>query len=357
MTEKYIPLALKYRPKYFSEFIYNEPSVLILKSMLMKKQLPNGLILSGVRGIGKTTLARIFARTLNCLDMQPDGEACGKCDSCQMALDETLLHPNIKEIDGATHGKIEDIRRLLDDASMSTMYGGYKVYIVDEAQGLGISRSSWDALLKVLEEPPPGLLWIFCTTAKHKIPLTIQSRLVSLDLKLVPDQIIATHLANIMPDIQDPIIFETIARAGNNSIRDSLTLLEKVIPYCNEVGWSIDNVNHVLGSLDLNNIQAVLNCIVQHDSGCLWATIDDLINNGVEPDVIFNTLVDVVDRLLALSVGATIELPDVYRASFANLGVPRVIYLSDVILKRTPNYTEMTNKKFVLKLLAVELCG
>jgi DNA polymerase III subunit gamma/tau len=360
--ERYQNLALQLRPKTFEEFIHNGHIVSILKNMLGNQKIPAGILLSGVRGIGKTTLARLFARAVECKNngvIKP----CNECESCKMSLAGN--HPDIIEVSGSTNGNIEDIRRLMDQAMLSPIFGGYKVFIVDEAQGLGKSQSSWDALLKVLEEPPPHVLWIFCTTQRTKIPDTIKSRLVSMELKVIPTDLLDSYiLSYLMADIKPKktkeisLVSKLVARAAKNSIRDALTILEKIIPYCQEKGWTYANALEAVGTFDQSQVQQVLDCIVNQRAGQLWGTISSMLESGVDADVVYNEgLVDTVSNLMAIALETTVDRSDLFIPAFKTIGKPRTLYLSDVILRRSPQYNEATNKKFVLQLVAMELCA
>jgi len=348
----YQNLANQLRPKFFKDFIANEHIVLILKNMLLSNNIPNGIIFSGVRGVGKTTLSRLLARAINCYS--PNGhEPCGVCESCTAEN-----HPDIVELSGATHGKVDDVRKLIDQTSYSPMLSRKKVFIIDEAQGLGISQSSWDTLLKVLEEPPEHILWIFCTTQKGKIPETIKSRLVSLDLRLIPTNDITNYIANILPTNGDLIVPGIIARNANNSLRDALTLCEKIIPYCNDHGWSAEAVNSVLGTFSNDQISNILQCIISHDSACLWKLLESLIANGVDHNIIFEDgLVKPLSDLVTITLGGFVDNSSLYEEPFKQLGVPRIMYLSNILLNRTQQFINTTNKKLVLQILAMELCA
>jgi DNA polymerase-3 subunit gamma/tau len=275
-------------------------------------------------------------------------------------------HPDIMEVSGSTNGNIEDIRKLMDHAMLTPIAGNYKVFIVDEAQGLGKSQSSWDALLKVLEEPPSHLVWIFCTTNKAKIPDTIKSRLVSLDLKSIPTGVIADYIIEIIKkqikekgikvkDIKEAAA--VVAFASKNSMRDALTLLEKVIPYCKEKGWNQESALFSIGSMDSAKAFAILDCVANKDSKGLWAVLQEILESGVDPDTLFNDgIVDAVSNLLLVSSGGQPLYIDQYIACFKSIGIPRILYISDVLARRTDQFNSSNNKKFMLQLIALEIC-
>lgn len=362
--ERYQNLATQLRPTTFEKVIYNEHVSLVLKSMLFNSKVPSGILLSGVRGLGKTTLARIFSRALNCKNRVNGIEPCNECESCLMSLEGH--HPDIMEVSGSTNGNIEDIRKLMDHAMLTPISGDYKVFIVDEAQGLGKSQSSWDALLKVLEEPPRHLVWIFCTTNKTKIPDTIKSRLVSLDLKSIPTPIVSEYALTIIKkhikqkglkvkDLKD--VSEVVGLASKNSIRDSLTILEKVIPYCQEKGWSKESALFSIGSMESSKSFAMLDYISAKDSQGLWTTIEQILEAGIDPDTLFNDgLVEAISSILLVACGGQPLYADQYLRAFTNIGLPRAMYISDVIAKRTEQFNVSNNKKFMLQLISLEIC-
>jgi DNA polymerase III subunit gamma/tau len=358
----YQPLALQLRPQFFKDFIYNEPIILILKNMILKDQIPNGIIFSGTRGIGKTTLARILARSLNCQDRkETEFEPCGKCESCKESVEG--IHPDILEIDGATHGNIEDIRKILDQAVHTPMMGLKKIFIVDEAHNLGRSQASWDALLKILEEPPEHVVWVFCTTQKHKIPDVIRSRLVSLDLRMVPTKIIEKYIMEILAKkdlgfgkIPTYDVAPIIANTANNSIRDGLTLLEKVMPYCDEKGWSKQTVLEAIGSFDSLKIPDILGLIVQKNSAGLWATLNTILESGIEAEPLFEALTSIINNLMTIYLGGFVEQSALFTPFMSHFAPPRIIYLCDTVLKRARDLAYSSNKKMVIQVTAMELC-
>jgi len=350
------PLALELRPKTFKEFVYNEHIVFVLQAMLEENMMPNGIMFSGIRGIGKTTLARLVAKTLNCQEY-PAKEPCNKCESCLAANDN--LHPDIREIDGATHGNIDDIRKIIDEIQTAPMVGSKKIFIIDEAHNLGRSTASWDALLKVLEEPPPHILWVFCTTQKNKIPETIKSRLVSLDLKAVPTNIIYNYLFNLTDALaHNPGSAQLIARAANNSMRDALTILEKITPYCDDKGWATNIVAFVIGAFDTSIVVNILHSIAQKNAVGVWAELEKQLDDGVDPGLLFDDgIVKPINTLMSLVLGAEVEQSDLYMPFVSQLGVPRLQYLANVVVNRSQSFIEATNKKLVFQILSMELCA
>jgi DNA polymerase III subunit gamma/tau len=356
------PLALELRPRFFREVVYNEQVTTIMQSMLKKGQIPNGLLLSGTRGIGKTTLARIFARTLNC-EAPVDGEACGECRNCIDSLNDQ--HPDIREIDGASHGKIEDIRRILDQVYLAPFLGKYKVFIIDEAHNLGRSQASWDALLKVLEEPPDHVCWIFCTTQKQKIPMTIKSRLISLELKTAPARIIADHIEGVMwtqgmVKLKDGEVFNrgipaSIARTARGSFRDALSLLEKVRAYCDEKGWEQSIVDHILGDPGLK----LMNHIANKDRAQALQALIEMSEEGFDPIEIYEEgLVWGMNELMTIALGGDSEYGSEFTLLFKTIEAPRVFYMAKCLVNRPLEVGQATEvQMLLLKILIMELCA
>ena len=354
----YIPLSLRLRPQYFRDFVYNEPIILILKNMIQQNRVPSSIMFSGGRGIGKTTLARILSRAINCTGRGKDYEPCGKCDSCKESLQG--IHPDIIEIDGATHSGIDDVRKILEQAMHSPMLGEKKIFIIDEAHNLNRSVASFDAMLKILEEPPESVIWLFCTTAKSKFPETIKSRMVALDLRMVPTSILATYITKVLnaedTSIDTDQVAPVVANLAGNSVRDALTLLEKVIPYCNEKGWSRGAVIEAVGAFDVVKVPDLLHMLGQRSSGGLWALLDQILESGVDAEVLFEAVTKIINNLMTISLGGTVEGSEVYFPLMDNFPVPRVIYLSNIILKRARDLQVVTNQKMVMQMLALELC-
>jgi DNA polymerase III subunit gamma/tau len=325
--------------------------------MLTSGRVPNGILLNGQRGIGKTTIARIFAKAVNCQNMQEGAEPCGVCPSCQAGK----RHPDIREIDGASNGNIDDIRLLLSDALLCPSLSRKKVYIIDEAHNLGRSVASWDALLKILEEPPTHVLWIFCTTQKHKIPDVIKSRLVSLDLRVVPAGIILGQLVSVTArewpdvDIMDPVVVKTlgsISRAANNSIRDALTILEKV----GTGGLWKSSLDFISGFVDDAAIEQFLSCVARQDGAGLWGLLSGLLENGNDPAVILDSLIiESLDAMLSIAMGIGVERPEIYTGPYQAIGLARLRYLIDTVMKRYAEFLVLSSKKLFFKTIALEL--
>ena len=189
----YIPFAKKYRPKRFGEVVGQTAAVRTLKNAIKTNRVANAYIFAGPRGVGKTTIARILAKALNCLNPTPEGEPCGECEHCR-SIDKGNF-PDLVEIDAASNRGIDDIRQLKESVSYAPIKGKYKVYIIDEAHML--TKEAFNALLKTLEEPPPRTVFVLCTTELDKIIPTIQSRCQRVIFKKIPEGLIVERLKEI----------------------------------------------------------------------------------------------------------------------------------------------------------------
>src|SRR5256714_5747202 len=229
-AEAYRVLARKYRPQDFTGLIGQEALVRTLKNAFATGRIAHAFMLTGVRGVGKTTTARIMARALNCLG--PDGtrkeptiQPCGVCEPC-VAIAESR-HMDVLELDGASNNSVEEVRQIIDSVRYAPASARYKVYIIDEVHML--TKHAFNALLKTLEEPPPHVEFVFATTEIRKVPVTILSRCQRFDLRRIETEALVAHLASIAGQEKveiEPAALALIARAAEGSVRDALSLLD-----------------------------------------------------------------------------------------------------------------------------------
>ncbi len=310
MTEDSIPtpyrvLARKYRPSTFDELVGQEAMVRTLGNAIDRGRLAHAFVLTGVRGIGKTTTARIIARALNCtgpddnLD-QPTITPCGVCDACKSIAEDR--HVDVLEIDAASHTGVDNMRDIIDGVMYAPVSARYKVYIVDEVHML--SRQAFNALLKTLEEPPPHVKFIFATTEIRKVPITVLSRCQRFDLRRVEAESLIGHFAAIAEKegvkLEDEAL-ALIARAADGSVRDGLSLLDRAIAHGGEV-VSGDEVRAMLGLADRTGIFDLFEQVLSGDIATALTTLRTLYNGGADPVVVLQDLLDLTHWLTRLKI-------------------------------------------------------
>ena len=292
----YEVLARKYRPANFEEVVGQEHIVQAISNGISQERIHQSYIFSGTRGVGKTTLARILAKCLNCLSVEsPTAKPCDNCTNCnEIKLGRSL---DFLEIDAASKTGIDDMRDLLETVPQSPSSGRYKVYLIDEVHML--SKSSFNALLKTLEEPPSHVVFIFATTNPEKIPKTVQSRCLQLNLKTVGGSILTNHLKKIieLEDISyDQESIELIASSASGSVRDALTLLDQAIAHGNGILDS-NNVNQLLGTIDNTLLMSLLDSIIngrgEEAFNCLYK-IEEL---SPEYEMILKNIISIIHQI------------------------------------------------------------
>ncbi len=275
----YQVLARKWRPSNFTEVVGQDHVVKSLMNALQHQRLHHAYLFTGTRGVGKTTIARILAKAINCENLQ-DFNPCGQCRVCR-ELDEGRFMDLI-EVDAASRTKVEDTRDLLDNAQYAPNYARYKIYLIDEVHML--SGHSFNALLKTLEEPPPHVKFLLATTDPQKIPVTVLSRCLQFNLKrLLPSQIF-TQMQDILRQEQveaDTPALQLLARAADGSMRDGLSLLDQAIVY--GAGRVVaDDVNAMLGLVAQRSVESLLNALADSNAEAILDKIDEIAN--IQPD-------------------------------------------------------------------------
>ena len=290
-------LALKYRPKNFNELIGQDIAVETIKNSILSKNLPNAYLLSGIRGVGKTTTARLIAKAINCKKNFIQGEKCNPGEYCSCKEINEFKNLDVIEIDGAQHTGVDSTKELIASCMYAPTTVKYKVIIADEFQML--SKSSFAALLKTLEEPPPHLKFVFCTTEVKKIPITIISRCQRFDLHRVSIKDLLENL-NKISKIENGKISEEalilIAKAAEGSVRDSLSLLDRALVSQDIEEKEIDEtyIRKMLGLADKSKLLRLLNFIFQGNQKESLESLRELINEGVEPSNFLNDLLEII---------------------------------------------------------------
>ncbi|WP_333876850.1 DNA polymerase III subunit gamma/tau [Methylobacter sp.] len=293
----YQVLARKWRPHNFTEVVGQEHVVKSLMNALQHDRLHHAYLFTGTRGVGKTTIARILAKAINCENLQ-DFNPCGECSVCR-DLDEGRFLDLI-EVDAASRTKVEDTRDLLDNAQYAPNHGRYKVYLIDEVHML--SGHSFNALLKTLEEPPPHVKFLLATTDPHKIPVTVLSRCLQFNLKrLLPGQIFS-QMEFILQQERieaEPAALKLLSRAADGSMRDGLSLLDQAIVYGNgKVGT--EEVNAMLGTVAQQPIEDILTSLADGDAAAILDKINELANLTPDFSDVLQQILQVLHRIALL---------------------------------------------------------
>src|SRR3954466_5856413 len=307
-----IALARKYRPKKFSDVAVQSHVANTLKGAIAAKRIAHGYLLSGPRGVGKTTLARVLAMALNCEKGAPGGEPCGECVSCKRIWAGSASL-DVVEIDAASNRGVDDARELRERAMYApSAEHGYKVYIVDEAHML--TREAWNALLKILEEPPPRVVFVFATTEPQKImqaAAPVLSRVQRFDLKRIGPGEIRERLRDVLAREQveaEPEALGAIARAADGSMRDALSLADQVLSM-GEGTVTAERVRDALGLVPEDEFIAILDLIAERRAADVFPTIARLAEAGIDFGGLLSGLADMLRAQLSLVLGGA--APDV----------------------------------------------
>ena len=273
----YKVLSRKYRPQNFNEIIGQPHIVNTLVNSISSNRLGHGYLFSGVRGVGKTTTARVLAKTLNCLDVQ-DNQPCNKCQNCINITESRSL--DVIELDGASNRGIDEIREIKETVKYPPISGKYKIYIIDEVHML--TKEAFNALLKTLEEPPSNVVFVLATTDSHKVPETILSRTLRFDFKKITNSNISKHIINILEKENinyEELALNMIAKKADGSVRDALSLVDRIISYSRDL-ISYETVKDSLGIIEDDVYIELLNSIIESDQNSLIIKVKDVIDTG-----------------------------------------------------------------------------
>ena len=339
----YRVLARKYRPSTFAELIGQEAMVRTLENAIATGRIAHAFILTGVRGVGKTTTARIIARALNCIG--PDGKGgptaspCGVCDPCRTIVEDRNV--DVMEMDAASRTGVDEIRELTDGVRYKPVAARFKIYIIDEVHML--SKQAFNALLKTLEEPPPDVKFIFATTEVHKVPVTVLSRCQRFSLRRVPLDMLAAHYTRICDAEKveaEPGAIALIARAADGSVRDGLSILDQAMALsANRVSDAA--VRDMLGIADRGLVFDLLEAALKGDAPGALAQMRALYEGGADPVIVLEDLLELTNFLtrmkLAPNAGEGDPSMEGERARAAplaaKLGIPALTRAWQLLLK------------------------
>jgi DNA polymerase-3 subunit gamma/tau len=306
----YRVLARKYRPQTFAELIGQDAMVQTLGNAIKRDRLAHAFLMTGVRGVGKTSTARLIAKALNCIGTDGQGgptiDPCGLCEPC-VAIAEGR-HIDVIEMDAASHTGVDDVREIIEAVRYSAVSARYKIYIIDEVHML--SKNAFNALLKTLEEPPGHVKFLFATTEVNKVPITVLSRCQRFDLKRISTEKLSAHFAEI--SAKEAVAAEAealtlIAQAAEGSVRDGLSILDQAIAHADMEGdgqVTAAQVRDMLGLSDRGAIRRLFGLILTGDAQAMLAEAKNQYNLGVEPLAMFAGLLSEVHRLTLAKVGA-----------------------------------------------------
>ncbi|PLK25670.1 DNA polymerase III subunit gamma/tau [Novosphingobium sp. TH158] len=310
-AQPYRVLARKYRPQTFAELIGQDAMVQTLANAIRRDRLAHAFLMTGVRGVGKTSTARLIAKALNCVGPNGQGgptiDPCGQCEPCTAIAEGR--HIDVIEMDAASHTGVDDVREIIEAVRYAAVSARYKIYIIDEVHML--SRNAFNALLKTLEEPPAHVKFLFATTEVDKLPVTVLSRCQRFDLRRIPAELLASHFARVCEAegvAADPEALSMIAAAAEGSVRDGLSILDQAIAHA-DLGGSgrvtPDQVQDMLGLADKSAQRRLLGALLSADANSLLDLVDAQFALGVEPLSLMRSQMDLVHRITVAQVGRT----------------------------------------------------
>jgi len=357
----YRVLARKYRPDTFSELIGQDALVRTLGNALSLGRLAHAFVLTGVRGIGKTSTARLLAKGLNCIGADGNGDAtlepCGQCQPCKSIA--AGRHVDVLEIDAASHTGVDDAREIIEGVGYRPVSARYKIYIIDEVHMM--SKSAFNALLKTLEEPPDAVKFIFATTEIRKVPVTILSRCQRYDLRRVPAAMLAGHLGMICQResiAADEDALAAIARAAEGSVRDALSLLDQAAAMTADK-LTNDMVADMLGRPGRRESQTVLTAALAGDAPSALAAFNIAYSRGAEPEMLVTDLLDLIHLASMQAAGgsndALIESEREMIAGLAESGIARLGRAWQLLLKGHGELGEAPNPAAACEMLIIRL--
>jgi len=358
--DKFVVSARKYRPQNFSTVIGQAHITTTLKNAIKNNQLAHAFLFCGPRGVGKTTCARILAKTINCLNQTKDGEACNVCQSCVSFDAGASL--NIHELDAASNNSVDDIRVLVEQVRFAPQAGKYKVYIVDEVHML--TANAFNAFLKTLEEPPPFAIFILATTEKHKILPTILSRCQIFDFKRITNNDTVEHLQEICEKENikaDKAALHVIAQKSEGCLRDALSILDKIVSFTNGAVTYANTLEN-LNILDEDYYFKMLEFLQQQDLSSGLLMYDEINRKGFEGDSVLNGFAEFLRNLLVsrdAKVAMLLEVAEDFKQKYLQtaqkVSAAFIISALNILNEAELNYKQSRNKRLHVELTIIKL--
>ena len=359
--ENYIVSARKYRPSTFNSVVGQKSLTTTLRNAILSNKLAHAYLFCGPRGVGKTSCARIFAKTINCMNLTPAGEACNACESCQSFNEQRSL--NIHELDAASNNSVDDIRSLIEQVRIPPQVGKYKVYIIDEVHML--SQAAFNAFLKTLEEPPHYAIFILATTEKHKILPTILSRCQVYDFSRISVVDAVEHLQYVAGEEgvkAEPEALNVIAQKADGGMRDALSIFDQVVSYTGgNVTYKavIENLN----VLDYEYYFRITDTVLEGDVRTSLLILNEIIEKGFDGQHIITGLASHFRDLLVCKDESTIVLFEIgasirdrYRETARQCPDWLLYQAIELANECDLHYRESRNKRLLLELTFVQLC-
>ena len=355
----YLVLARKWRPQSFSEVVGQEHIKRSLQNAIRYNRLPHALLFSGPKGVGKTTMARILAKALNC-ERGPSIEPCNKCISCkEIDLGNSI---DVQEIDGASNRRISEVREIRENVKYRPSRGRYKVYIIDEVHML--TEEAFNALLKTLEEPPPHVIFVFATTEPHKVPPTIVSRCQRFPFHRISSDIICHRISEIASaekiDIEEDAI-RLIAHSSEGSLRDALSLLDQLVSFSTPP-INVKDVQEILGLFDTHLVLETIDAILNGDLKRILETIHKIYEEGSDLKQFYLNLITYFRHLLIAKLtekASLVDLPDyeweVLRNIAKNQSISHLEQLFDLLISEQGVIKTTTQPRFILEALLIKM--
>ncbi|TNE47057.1 MAG: DNA polymerase III subunit gamma/tau [Deltaproteobacteria bacterium] len=360
----YLVLARKWRPQSFSDVVSQKHVIQALQNAIRLKRLPHALLLTGSRGIGKTTIARIVAKTVNCLNLDTEAEYPNPCNECSVCLEITEgRSTDITEIDGASNRSIDDIRELRENVQYLPTHARRKVYIIDEVHML--TREAFNALLKTLEEPPEHVLFLFATTEPHKIPITILSRCQRFDFKRITGQEQLDYLRHISDTegltISD-VSLNLVVRAADGGMRDALSLLDQVIAYGGK-SPSDEEVAQAIGAIDRTILHRIGEALLNRDIDTTLQLLDQLLSHAYDLRHLTQELAHMLRDLMVIAVcenlsevtDLTEEEIQIYRKILEGHTPDRVQQMFRILTKAAEDIARANYPRLLLEMTLIQM--